>query len=642
MNDLTIPRDFYLGTCFDAYRFLGAHPAPGGKGWVFRVYAPNAAAVDVCGDFNDWNGAPLAFDPRGGGVWSGTVANAVEGQNYKYRIHTKDGASSLRCDPYAFASELRPGTASRLARLDFPFDDDAWMAARDKCRNRPLNIYEVHAGSWKHKPAAPEKPTAAAKAPAAGRPADGKTAEPDISASWYDYEELARELIPWLLEHHYNYVELLPLAEHPFDGSWGYQTTGYFSVTSRYGTPAQFAAFVNACHRMGIGVLMDFVPVHFAANADALAQFDGTHLYEYDHDMGRSEWGTCNFNFFRGDVCSFLNSAAAMWMDVYHCDGIRMDAISRAIYWQGDPGRGVNEGAVKFLRALNHGLNQRWPTGIYAAEDSTNFLKVTAPTRYDGLGFDYKWDMGWMHDTLDYFATPFWERPDHYDKITWSMAYFYNELYLLALSHDEVVHGKKTIIDKLWGTYEEKCSQLRTLYFYMFTHPGKKLNFMGNELAHFREWDEARELDWDLLKYPFHDNFQKFFALLSRIYSTEPALFEGEYNPACFEWVACQSRDEGVYAWLRKGRGQSLLCVMNTQNRVHKAFPLYLKAPCAAKELLNTEAEDWGGPCKALRALHTTEGGVYERNYTLSVDLPAMGSCLFRLMPDAPAAKNAP
>ena len=387
---------------------------------------------------------------------------------------------------------------------------------------------------------------------------------------------------------------------------------------------------------MGIGVIMDFVPVHFAANADALARFDGTYLYEYDSDVGHSEWGTCNFNYYRGEIRSFLNSAAALWMDVYHCDGIRMDAISRAIYWQGDPNRGVNEGALNFLRALNHGLNERWPTGIYTAEDSTNFLKVTAPTRYDGIGFDYKWDMGWMHDTLDYFATPFGERPDAYHKLTFSMQYFYNELYLLALSHDEVVHGKKTIIDKLWGTYEEKCAQLRTLYFYMYTHPGKKLNFMGNEMAHFREWDEKRPLDWDLLKYPFHDSFQKFFAAVSRLYATEPALYDGEYNPDCFEWVACESRAEGVYAWLRKGAGQNLLCVMNTQNTAHKKFPLYLKFPCGAEELLNTEASVWGGADKSrTKTFHTTDGGVYGRDYTLAIDLPAMGSRLFRLSPEA-------
>ena len=454
----------------------------------------------------------------------------------------------------------------------------------------------------------------------------------------YTYEELARELIPWLLEHHFTHVELLPLAEHPFDGSWGYQTTGYFSVTSRYGTPAQFAGFVNACHRMGIGVIMDFVPVHFAANADALAKFDGTYLYEYDSDVGQSEWGTCNFNYYRREVCSFLSSAAGLWMDVYHCDGIRMDAISRALYWQGDPNRGVNQGAVNFLRSLNHGLNERWPTGIYMAEDSTNFLKVTAPTRYEGVGFDYKWDMGWMHDTLDYFATPFGERPGCYGKLLFSMHYFYNELYLLALSHDEVVHGKKTIIDKLWGSYAEKCAQLRTLYFYMYTHPGKKLNFMGNELAHFREWDEKRELDWNLLEYPFHDAFQKYFAALSRTYASEPALYDGEYNPDCFEWVANESCAEGVYAWLRKGRGQNLLCVMNTQDHAHKKFPLYLKFPCSAELVLDTEAGTWGGVHKAHRkqSFHTTDGGVFGRDYTLTLDLPAMGSYLLRLSPEAP------
>ena len=617
MNYPAIPREFFNGDCFDAYRILGAHPctAPdGAEGWRFAVWAPGATAVEVCGGFDGWE-AGVPMERAETGVWSAFIPSLAEGDLYKYRVHGADGSVVMRSDPYAFSTELRPGTASRLAKLDFAFDDHAWMERRDKCRNRPLNIYELHAGSWKHKP--------------------GST-QPDGSDGWYNYEELAKELIPWLLDHHFTHVELLPLAEHPFDGSWGYQTTGYFSVTSRYGSPAQFASFVNACHRMGIGVIMDFVPVHFAANADALARFDGTYLYEYDSDVGHSEWGTCNFNYYRGEIRSFLNSAAALWMDVYHCDGIRMDAISRAIYWQGDPKRGVNEGALNFLRGLNHGLNERWPTGIYTAEDSTNFLKVTAPTRYDGIGFDYKWDMGWMHDTLDYFATPFGERPDAYHKLTFSMQYFYNELYLLALSHDEVVHGKKTIIDKLWGTYEEKCAQLRTLYFYMYTHPGKKLNFMGNEMAHFREWDEKRPLDWDLLKYPFHDSFQKFFAAVSRLYATEPALYDGEYNPDCFEWVACESRAEGVYAWLRKGAGQNLLCVMNTQNTAHKKFPLYLKFPCGAEELLNTEASVWGGADKSrTKTFHTTDGGVYGRDYTLAIDLPAMGSRLFRLSPEA-------
>ena len=338
MNFPTIDRSFFAGECFDAYRVLGAHPCRddfGQEGWRFAVWAPGAVAVEICGGFDGW-GPGVPMQKADTGVWSGFVPGLAEGELYKYRIHGKDGSTVMRADPYAFSTELRPGTASRLARMDFAFDDSSWMERRDKCRNLPLNIYELHAGSWKHKPNATRE---------------------DGSDGWYNYRELARELIPWLLDHRFTHVELLPLAEHPFDGSWGYQTTGYFSVTSRYGDPADFAAFVNACHRMGIGVIMDFVPVHFAANGDALVNFDGTHLYEYDSDVGHSEWGTCNFNYYRREVCSFLNSAAALWMDVYHCDGIRMDAISRALYWQGDPNRGVNEGAVTFLRNLNHGLN---------------------------------------------------------------------------------------------------------------------------------------------------------------------------------------------------------------------------------------------------------------------------------------------
>ena len=607
---------FKQGNNCEAYRYFGAHmeTRAGEAGVVFRVWAPHAVAISVVGDFNSWKpGSHPMRKVDGDSVWELFIPGMKEYDVYKYCVTTRAGDLVYKADPYAFHAETRPSNGSKVYDISgFAWHDDAWQAAQKKADviNSPMNIYEMHAGSWKMKEG--------------GKP--------------YNYSELADELIPYITEMGYTHVELLPVMEYPFDGSWGYQVTGYFAPTSRYGTPAQFAGFVNACHRMGIGVIMDFVPVHFAANADALAKFDGTYLYEYDSDVGQSEWGTCNFNYYRREVCSFLSSAAGLWMDVYHCDGIRMDAISRALYWQGDPNRGVNQGAVNFLRSLNHGLNERWPTGIYMAEDSTNFLKVTAPTRYEGVGFDYKWDMGWMHDTLDYFATPFGERPGCYGKLLFSMHYFYNELYLLALSHDEVVHGKKTIIDKLWGSYAEKCAQLRTLYFYMYTHPGKKLNFMGNELAHFREWDEKRELDWNLLEYPFHDAFQKYFAALSRTYASEPALYDGEYNPDCFEWVANESCAEGVYAWLRKGRGQNLLCVMNTQDHAHKKFPLYLKFPCSAELVLDTEAGTWGGVHKAHRKqnFHTTDGGVFGRDYTLTLDLPAMGSYLLRLAPEAP------
>ena len=597
-----LPQEYHTGACFDLYRHLGAHPCKGG--WSFRIWAPGALDVQLEGDFNGWQGAPMSRDNAG--VWSCT-AKAKEGQLYKFRVLGPDGSWVEHSDPCALAAELRPGTASRLfdlSRLEAQFTDGVWMAGQDKHYDRPMNIYEMHAGSWKRKP-------------------DG---------SWYDYEELAQELIPWLVEHQYTHVELLPLAEHPFDGSWGYQNTGYFAPTSRYGTPVQFARFVNACHLAGIGVLMDFVPVHFAKNADGLARLDGTFLYEYDSDVGQSEWGTCNFNFYRGEVRSFLNSAAAIWLDLYHCDGIRMDAISRALYWLGDPSRGVNQGAVQFLQNMNQGLHQRFPSAILTAEDSTNFLKVTAPVEYDGLGFDYKWDMGWMHDTLDFFATPFDQRRDAYHKLTFSMSYFYNELYLLSLSHDEMVHGKKTVIDKLWGTYEEKFAQARLLYFYMLTHPGKKLNFMGSELAHFREWDEERELDWMLLRYPLHDAFHKYIAALNGLYHAEPALYEGEYNAACFEWVACQSRDEGIYAYLRKGRGGPLLAVMNTQPKAYLKYPLYLTEGCTARMLFSTDLQQWGGTTRApSQPQATLPGGVFGRSHTLYVDLPPLSGALYRL-----------
>ena len=597
-----LPQEYHTGACFDLYRHLGAHPCKGG--WSFRIWAPGALDVQLEGDFNGWQGAPMSRDNAG--VWSCT-AKAKEGQLYKFRVLGPDGSWVEHSDPCALAAELRPGTASRLfdlSRLEAQFTDGVWMAGQDKHYDRPMNIYEMHAGSWKRKP-------------------DG---------SWYDYEELAQELIPWLVEHQYTHVELLPLAEHPFDGSWGYQNTGYFAPTSRYGTPVQFARFVNACHLAGIGVLMDFVPVHFAKNADGLARLDGTFLYEYDSDVGQSEWGTCNFNFYRGEVRSFLNSAAAIWLDLYHCDGIRMDAISRALYWLGDPSRGVNQGAVQFLQNMNQGLHQRFPSAILTAEDSTNFLKVTAPVEYDGLGFDYKWDMGWMHDTLDFFATPFDQRRDAYHKLTFSMSYFYNELYLLSLSHDEMVHGKKTVIDKLWGTYEEKFAQARLLYFYMLTHPGKKLNFMGSELAHFREWDEERELDWMLLRYPLHDAFHKYIAALNGLYHAEPALYEGEYNAACFEWVACQSRDEGIYAYLRKGRGGPLLAVMNTQPKAYLKYPLYLAEGCTARMLFSTDLQQWGGTTRApSQPQATLPSGVFGRNHTLYVDLPPLSGALYRL-----------
>lgn len=598
-----IPVEFHLGTYLEAYRELGAHGVSkkNNEGFAFRTWAPSAKKVEVIGEWNHWSGQAMEYDETG--VWSLYIPEARCGQMYKYRITGKDDVIRDKADPYAFRSELRPGTASVVWNMDgLSFTDEAWCAKRNKHYNEPLNIYEIHAGSWKRKE-------------------DGE---------WLNYAELADELIPYMKKLHFNFVEILPLSEYPFDGSWGYQVGGYFSLTSRYGTPEQFAYFVNECHKNNIGVIMDFVPVHFVPDAFSLREYDGTALYEYDSDVGRSEWGSSNFNFYRGEVCSFLSSAAAFWMDVYHCDGIRMDAISNAIYWQGDTGRGVNEGGVKFLQRMNQELHKKFPNAILIAEDSSNFLKVTAPVEYEGLGFDYKWDMGWMHDTLDYFATPFGERGSQPYKLTFSMQYFYNELYMPAFSHDENVHGKKTIIDKLWGTYEEKFAQARLLYLYMYTHPGKKLNFMGAELAQWREWDEKKCLDEKLLKYPVHDAFHKFFAALCALYEKEPALYANDYHPKHFEWIAHGDRADGVFAFLRKDQAGDLLVVLNTLDVERKGYAIKLPYRCTALPLLSSDEERWGGTSKLLKPIKG-RGNSKTKEYTLKIELPEISGMIYRL-----------
>ena len=603
MPDGPLPQTFHTGDCFEAYRMLGAHPCPSG-GWEFALWAPGARAAAVEGDFGGWADIPMTADSAG--VWRTSCPDAREGQLYKFRITGQDGRAQEHSDPYAFGAELRPGTASKLCRVDnFSFSDEEWMARRQKNYDRPLNIYELHGGSWQ-------------------RREDG---------GWYNYEELADRLIPYLLRQGYTHLEFLPLAEHPLDESWGYLVTGYFAPTSRYGSPAQFARLVDRCHRAGIGVLMDFVPVHFAANPDGLARLDGTELYEHPHDVGQSEWGSLNFNLYRGEVKSFLKSAAAFWLQVYHCDGLRMDAISRALYWLGDEKRGVNPGAVDFLREMNEGLHRRFPTAILAAEDSTNFPKVTAPVAYEGLGFDYKWDMGWMHDTLEYFSAPFGRRPGLYSRLIFSMNYFHRELYLLALSHDENVHGKKTILDKMYGSYREKFSQARLLYLYMYAHPGKKLNFMGNELGHFREWDEQRPLDWELLRYPAHDAFLQYMARLGALYQQHPALYREEYDPARFGWVEADQPGLGLLAFTRQGGGETLLAVFNTQNRPLEGAQLRFARPFEASLLLASEESRWdgSGAVPAGRLYCRQEGRRGERPYLLRLDLAPLSGALYLL-----------
>ena len=528
--------NFHYGQEFEAYRKLGAHIQDGGA--MFRVYAPAAAHVAVIGEFSDWQDVPMqrGYD---GQIWEVFVPGAESMQMYKYRIYKYDGSFIDHQDPYAYLSERRPGTASVLYDMrNYEFHDAEWMKNRTAMREKPLNIYELHFGSWR-------------------KPGEDKE-------DWYAYDELGDILIPYLKENGYNYLELMPLNEYPADGSWGYQATGFFSATSRYGTPDQLRAFVDQCHANGIGVLLDIVTVHFAVNDFALWNYDGTALYEYPNkDVGYNEWGSCNFNHWKPEVCSFLQSASAFWLDEYHFDGLRMDAVGNLIYWQGEEARGENKGAIEFLKRMNRGLKEKFPPAILVAEDSSAYPKVTTPLDWGGLGFAYKWDMGWMNDTLNYFRTPSAERPAAHNKLTFSMAYFYNENYMLPLSHDEVVHGKATIVQKMEGLYEGKFDQARAMYLYMYAHPGKKLNFMGNEFAQFREWDEEKEQDWFMLKYPIHDAFHHFMMDLNHLYLTHPAFWAKDFDPAGFQWVEADLNQQSVYVFKRHGGGESLLFVFN-------------------------------------------------------------------------------
>ncbi|MGI5959506.1 MAG: 1,4-alpha-glucan branching protein GlgB [Massiliimalia sp.] len=557
------------GLSNQAYQVFGAHFSHeyDQDGVRFTVYAPNAQKVSLIGDFNQWSGYDLFRSDDG--VWSIFAANIPEGSLYKYRITTLSGEIHDRMDPFAYWNEVRPNTASIVYSLDgYCWNDQAWMAKRNKNFNAPLNIYEIHAGSW--------------KIPGEDR--------------FYTYTQLAEHLIPYVKQNGYTHIEFLPLTEHPFDGSWGYQPTGYFSPTSRYGTPKQLMELIDRCHQAGIGVILDFVPVHFVKDFYALHQYDGGYLYESQFDDRRfSQWDTALFDYTKPYVLSFMESALEFWVQYYHIDGIRYDAVANLIYPHGAPENGVNEPGIWFLKQANFALAQNHPDVMLIAEDSSNYLKVTAPVVYGGLGFDYKWNLGWMHDILEYMALPPEQRASHHHLLTFSITYFYQEIYLLPFSHDEVVHGKKTIIDKIWGNYEEKFQQLRLLYVYMFTHPGKKLNFMGNELAEFKEWSEAKELGWNLLEFPAHDCFFQFFRNLCCLYQELSPLYAQDYHPDSFHWIDVNNASQNLLAYKRIDGNKTIYVVLNFSSRPIYGYRLRVEQPGTYREILNTDAVSFGG-----------------------------------------------
>ena len=559
---------FYKGEEFAAYEYFGAHITK--KGTVFRTYAPNASKVSVIGDFSGWEDIPMKA-VEDGRFFELCLPDAKEGMRYKYRIYDKKGNFIDHCDPYGFGMELRPGTCSVIRSIDgYKFTDKEWLENRSDCRDKPLNIYEVHLGSWKRR-------------------------SDEEETGWYSYAEIADELIEYVKEFGFNFIELMPLSEHPCDESWGYQSTGFFAPTSRYGTPEELMIFVDKCHRNGIGVIVDFVPVHFAVDHYALTEYDGTKLYEYpDDEAGYNEWGSRNFNHSKGEVRSFIQSAADYWLSVYHFDGLRMDAIRNMIYWNGDERRGENRTAIEFIKSMNCGLKARHSSAIISAEDSSSYPRVTAPVFAGGLGFDYKWDLGWMHDTLEYFQSAPMYRSRDYHKLTFSMLYFYNEKFILPLSHDEVVHGKATIAQKMNGQYAEKFPQARALYLYMIVHPGKKLNFMGNEIAQLREWNEKRQQDWDMLKYPLHDSFHEYIKDVNKIYLENKALHY-DYDPTNFEWSDCNSIERCVYAVRRKASEGDILAVFNFSDWFQPGYSVTIGQGYNVKLLIDSDNQLYSG-----------------------------------------------
>lgn len=562
-------KSFFDGECYNAYEYFGAHPYK--NGYVFRVYAPNALEVEVIGDFNKWDGTKhkmKKIDDRG--IYELYICKVKKNYEiYRYRIKTKRNTWIEKSDPYAFYGELRPNTASKTFDLSkYKFSDEKWMDKRTKGTDGPVNIYEVHLGSFRK----------------------------NIDDTWMSYEQLAPILVKYVKEHHFTHVEFLPLMEHPFDGSWGYQCSQYFSITSRYGNPNQLKYLINELHKHNIGVIMDFVPVHFVKDATALGRFDGGHVYESRYlDKRQSQWGTYLFDYSKPEVMSFMLSCAYFYLKEYHIDGIRFDAISNMIYKDGNKDNGEQAPNINWMKKANNILSYHFPTAMLIAEDSSDYPFVTKPTFENGLGYDYKWDLGWMNDTLRYLKIDPYFRGHHLNLINFSMFYFYNERFLLPLSHDEVVHMKGTIINKIAGSYEQKFQQLKVLYTYMFTHPGKKLNFMGNEIATFDEWNEDKGLYMDILKYPIHDSFNQYFKKISSLYTNEKCLHKGEYDPSSFKWISCDNLNN-VFIFERFYKRSSMIVILNFSSiqYEHYRFKVF-KSKGYYEEILNSDQDIYNG-----------------------------------------------
>ena len=610
---------FNRGELYKSYTKFGAHNVSEGdlRGTLFVVWVPEAEAVSVVGDFNHWSSKQNRMSEIGNtGVWTLFIPEDLLGQLYKYAIRAKGRDIYLKSDPYAFYSELRPLTASKVYSLEgYDWLDQEWISRRQASRpqENPMLIYEVHLGSWRRKE-------------------DG---------GFYNWREFAEELLKYVLEMGYTHIELMPVSEHPYDGSWGYQVTGYYSCTSRYGNPHDFMYFIDRCHQAGIGVILDWVPGHFVKDAHGLGRFNGMPVYEKDE---HGQWGTYKFDFSKTEVWGFLISNALFWFETYHIDGLRVDGVSSMLYldyekhiksWEPNihGGRG-NLQAMAFMKRLNEVVFQAFPGVLMIAEEATDWPLVSAPTYLNGLGYNFKWNMGWMNDTLRYMQLEFSRRKDHHDLLTFSLTYAFSENFVLPLSHDEVVHGKQSLLDKMPGDYWQKFAGLRNLLGYFMGHPGKKLMFMGGEFGQFIEWRYDADLDWPLLDYDMHKKYQNYVRDLNKLYLREKALWENDHDWSGFEWLEVDNKEQSILVFCRRAKDPDdfLIMLINFKPCCYENFRIRVPQKGIYQEVFNSDQEIYGGSNQINPSLLVAEYVAWRGpDYSLIIKVPPLATVIFKL-----------